>query len=256
MSHEKSAERPLRRTSRGIFTNPEAPGEHPPVHMRARSLGAHREDIDARVEADRWARATYRLHVRQRDEQERDPGRSHLDRHVAPDFLNGESERVGGRLSRDRCPAERGQRLHHLDEPFAQSHVDDADPLLEAHRSVLAFRENERGAEGRMPGEWKFRVRREDADAVIGRVGAGPQDECGLREVQLLRDRLHGLGIQRTRLAKHREGVAAERLIGEDIDGAVLVAGHLRATASRTSSMNASNAGSLSFGPGAPSGWY
>src|SRR5439155_22404051 len=81
------------------------------------------------------------------------------------------------------------------------------------------------------------------------------QDERRLREVQLLCDRLHRARVDAATVAEHREGIARERTIGEDVDDRVLAL-HFRLTASRIVSMNVSKTGSLSRGPGAPSGWY
>ena len=107
-----------------------------------------------------------------------------------------------------------------------------------------------------MPGERKLCVRREDAYAMVGGSGDRFDYESGLREVELLRDHLHRLVVEPGRLAKNREGGASERAVREDVNKPVVVAGHLRATDERTSFMKASKTGSLSFGPGAPSGWY
>src|SRR5712692_6009890 len=108
-----------------------------------------------------------------------------------------------------------------------------------------------------MAGEGQLRIGREDPHAMVGRRRRRRrQHEGRLRKVEFLRDRLHRRGVQLPRLAEHRQRIASERLVGEDVDDPVVVAGHLRATADRTSSKKASKTGSLSFGPGAPSGWY
>ena len=78
-----------------------------------------------------------------------------------------------------------------------------------------------------------------------------------LREGQLARDALHGLVCDAAAIPEHRQLVSPEGVIGEYVEQPILVSGHARQAADeRTSSMNASNTGSLSRGPGAPSGWY
>jgi len=83
------------------------------------------------------------------------------------------------------------------------------------------------------------------------------EHERRLGKVELRRRDLHGSVGDAPAIAEDRELVATELPVGEDVDERVVVTRHdRRATASRTSSMNRSNTGSLSRGPGAPSGWY
>src|SRR5207244_1099778 len=140
--------------------------------------------------------------------------------------------------------------------PVADGHGERAHPVFEPQRRVPTVREHERRPDGRMSGERKLARGREDPQPVIATLLRG-HHERGLRQVQLLRRGLHRAIVDRAAVAEHRELVAAELPVGEHVDERVLVTGHARrATASRTSSMNRSNTGSLSRGPGAPSGWY
>ena len=51
----------------------------------------------------------------------------------------------------------------------------------------------------------------------VGRRLFRRQHECRLGEIHLLRDRLHRLGGQPASVENHRELIAAEQVIGEDI---------------------------------------
>ena len=64
---------------------------------------------------------------------------------------------------------------------------------------------------------------REDPDAHVGVGPLGRQHERRLREVHLLGDRLHRLGRQPAAVEEHRELVAAEQTIGEDVEVNVAV---------------------------------
>ena len=82
------------------------------------------------------------------------------------------------------------------------------------------------GADVGMAGERHLGLWREDANA--GAVGGvlGRQDEGRLGQVELAGDGLH-LGVgQAGGVGEHRQGVAAEAAVGEDVDGDEVVAGH------------------------------
>src|SRR5439155_11952930 len=95
----------------------------------------------------------------------------------------------------------------------------------------------------------------EDAKTLVT-VVRHKKDEYRHEKVHILRDRLHRALWDTAGVAKYRELVPAELLVAEHVEQRVLVARHRRSTALRTSSRKASNTGSLSRGPGAPSGWY
>jgi hypothetical protein len=54
----------------------------------------------------------------------------------------------------------------------------------------------------------------------VGRV-VRRKDEHGLRQVELARDRLHLLRIEPARIRNHRQRIAAEDPVGEDVGGVV-----------------------------------
>ncbi len=82
------------------------------------------------------------------------------------------------------------------------------------------------GADIRMAGEWKLRQWREDPNVrSMGEI-LRRKDERGLGVVELPRDRLHRAGVQSLRVQHDGEGVAAKRLVGENIDRHVAPHGH------------------------------
>ena len=102
-------------------------------------------------------------------------------------------------------------------------HRDDAGAHLEAE---LVAAEPERaahvrGAERRMAGERHFVGGREDAHQRRGALGR--QDERGLRQVHLARQRLHGGGVEPTAVFEHAQGIAGEPRAagGEHVENAV-----------------------------------
>src|SRR5439155_15045385 len=90
-----------------------------------------------------------------------------------------------------------------------------------------------RAAERGMPRERHLEGWREDPHV---RGGAHRrQDECRLREIELEGQRLHGRTVDPATVLEHRERVACERLLGEDVDDAKRVVGHGLATGSSAS---------------------
>jgi hypothetical protein len=70
-----------------------------------------------------------------------------------------------------------------------------------------------------VPGEGQLRPRREDADARRVRRVVGRQDEGGLAQVELARERLHVRIRQAGGVGQHGERVAAEAPAGEHVHG-------------------------------------
>ena len=76
-----------------------------------------------------------------------------------------------------------------------------------------------------MAGERQLVARGEDPDPGVP-TGLGRQDEDGLREPDLERQRLHPLGIEPPRVGEHRELVALQRRVREDVGEDVAEARH------------------------------
>ena len=102
----------------------------------------------------------------------------------------------------------------HASRPDAEAE----DNLLLARRDYALVRERERGSDGRVPGHRQLPAGGEDADAHGGARIFGREDERALRVVHLARDNLHRCRVKARRLREHRELVAAEGLIGEDVE--------------------------------------
>ncbi len=68
-----------------------------------------------------------------------------------------------------------------------------------------------------MPGERHLAVTAEDAEPDIRAGGFGGKHERALAEIGLARHRRHRRDVETLRFEKHRELVAGERPIGEDV---------------------------------------
>ncbi len=100
---------------------------------------------------------------------------------------------------------------------FISSASESPAPLQRAHHV--------RGPERRVPGEGHLVGRREDAHARGGPVRR--QDERGLGEVELARERLHRRVVERAAVLEDAEGIAGERAAArEDVDDAVCEGRH------------------------------
>ena len=77
--------------------------------------------------------------------------------------------------------------------------------------------EHRGGADGGMSGELHLALRRKDAHVGGVLWILGRQDEGGLGEVELARDRLHGAVGDAAAVGKDRELVAGEGAVGEDV---------------------------------------
>ncbi len=75
------------------------------------------------------------------------------------------------------------------------------------------------GAHGGVAREGHLDTWREDADAGRTLVGFGRPQEDGLGEVHLPGDALHEVGRQMRRVGKDAQGIAAEGVIREDVEG-------------------------------------
>src|SRR5207237_10924648 len=124
-------------------------------------------------------------------------------------------------------PLERGERLLHLSEAVAHSDLERPDLLLEAGRRIAPARRYERGPDRGVAREWKLARGAEDPNLVIAAVLCSVH-ERDLSEVELLRGGLHQCVADACAVMEHRELIAAELSVGEDIDERVLVAGHHR----------------------------
>jgi len=135
--------------------------------------------------------------------------------------------RRGAARIRDRI-AERRVRLRHPDEAEllllpGERHRHGAD--AEAEHEALALRvddagsrESERAADRRMAGHRQLFRGREDAHPHVGATLLRGQHERRLREVHLLGDRLHRVGRQPAAVEEDGELIAAEEMIGEDVE--------------------------------------
>ncbi len=84
-------------------------------------------------------------------------------------------------------------------------------------------------AECGMTREWQFFLGGKDTYAhALGLLDLKrpSRDECGFREVELARDRLHALGGQRGSIHDHGQRIAGERRLCEDIDDEVIKLRH------------------------------
>ena len=75
----------------------------------------------------------------------------------------------------------------------------------------------ERRPDDGMSGELHFVGRTEDPQPHVGAGGLGGLDEGAFGELRLARHRLHLLGGQARGLGEHRQLVAGQRLVGEDV---------------------------------------
>ncbi len=142
----------------------------------------------------------------------------------------GQRSGVGGQLRRVEL------RVRGHAGPQAHADADDADLLLQHDQRVAGCRgpgraqlgQQRAGSDGGMTGEGKLGRGREDAHARGVRGILRLQDEGGLRQVELARDRLHAAGIQAVRVEHDGERIAAEALAGEHVED-MIGEGHRRA---------------------------
>ena len=81
-----------------------------------------------------------------------------------------------------------------------------------------------RAAERGVTRERHLEGRREDAHM---RAGPGRwKDERRLRQIELQRQRLHGGIVETATVLEHRQRIAGETFLGEDVDDAKGVIGH------------------------------
>ena len=86
--------------------------------------------------------------------------------------------------------------------------------------------EREGAPDRRMPGHRQLLARREDAHADVGARRLGRKDERAFGEVHLARDRLHLVSREPGRFREHRELVAFEGRVGEDVVMKIAVGSH------------------------------
>ena len=148
------------------------------------------------------------------------------------DIAGGEAAGLGDDLRRHRLaererlrrrkarPGDRAGLSHHL-------HGHKAGDLLEHHglradrpAVTRAFpRQRKGGADIGMAGKRHLRPRREDAHLRGMRRVLRRQDEGGFGEIELGGDRLHLARRQSGRIEHHGKRIAAERPVGEHVDG-------------------------------------
>src|SRR6185295_20345083 len=92
-----------------------------------------------------------------------------------------------------------------------------------------------------MAGERQLAARSEDSDPPgMGRIVRG-QDEGRFRIIELFGNRLHRLGRQPARIGEDRELVAAERRVGENVEGHEIVPHWLSFTGVRVQARTSSS---------------
>lgn len=152
-----------------------------------------------------------------------------LDRHAGRGDLPGiDAKGRRNRIEGGDHPAERRAELRHPGERQAivapvqlDAHRPDAQAEHDfgpARGHLSRVREREGGANRRMARHRQLLPRREDADPHVGPRLLGREDERAFREVHLKGDRLHQLCGQASRLEKHSELIAAEEVVGEDVE--------------------------------------
>src|SRR5215467_15170111 len=104
-----------------------------------------------------------------------------------------------------------------------------------------------RSAQCRMPRKRHFEGRRENTHTRI-RLGRG-QDEGGFRQDELQRQRLHRLGTERTAVFEHRQRIAAQALLGENVDNAKGEVSHGSAAAGAVSNADTTSRANVAKPP-------
>ncbi len=135
----------------------------------------------------------------------------------------------GGKLGAGSGAGAMLRRVRRERPPIAfRRHRNHAGAHLERYRvaRVGERADDMRRAERRVAGERHFEGRREDAH-VRGRRRRR-QDERGLREVELQRQRLHRRVVEPARVLEDAQRVAGEHGFGEDVDDSVTVRWHGR----------------------------
>src|SRR4051812_19923618 len=94
-----------------------------------------------------------------------------------------------------------------------------ADPLLQhdlaPHDAAVAQAEQHRRADRRMAGKRQLAARRKDTNAGAMSGIAGWKDEHSLRVIELVRNGLHGAGIETLGVEHDRERIAGKAAVGE-----------------------------------------
>ena len=116
-----------------------------------------------------------------------------------------------------RHPGKRQPGLVPLERYRCRSHTQLEDEPLLARTNRAFDREGKRAADGRVAGHRQFLAWREDAHPDVA-AALGREDERRFGEGHLLGDALHLLGGQSLRLGEHRELIALEAAIGEDVE--------------------------------------
>ena len=204
---------------RGVLPEPLDRGEHAQLPAPART-GEHvrADEAELRQRAEVRRERCDLLLAPKRDEDvlgavvvqlERQLRTVHAQRR---EQLAPSGERVHRRHGLDHAPEDDPPRLVAL-----EPHGHGAGAGLERDRAELERRpEHERGAERRVPGERELARGREDADPDVP-TGPGRQNEDRLREAELERERLHRRLVQIACVREHRQLVARQRHVGEDV---------------------------------------
>jgi hypothetical protein len=82
---------------------------------------------------------------------------------------------------------------------------------------VAALGQRNRRADRRVAGKRQLAAGRENAQAVVGHRVAARQDEHGLRQVELARNRLHLRRVEAIGVKHHGQRIAGQTLGGENI---------------------------------------
>ena len=125
------------------------------------------------------------------------------------------------KIGRQRLASAMPRDAHDVADLFFQ---DQAQVLRRQQLRRAQMREQRRRADRGMPGEGQFAARGEDAQRRRIHGVARRDDEHRFGKIELARDLLHARVVEAVGVEHHRERVAGERRIGEDVERVVVSA--------------------------------
>ena len=246
---EVAGERCGRTAGGGIFRQVEPGGEHAGMDVRTGPLAALRKDEDFAAPTSPHRRLPeVEPELRSRDGRDVAHGHERVGhparQRLWPPWIIAKirwletEKRCDGRASwrnsvAMREPGRRQLRKDRTTTRAANGHPHRPNAFLEhdirdvaSERDFADRSEHVSRSDRRMSGERKLRPRREDPHASCVRGVVRRIDECRLGEIEFARDVLQALFRDSACVGKHRELVAAERLVGEHVSGDEAILGH------------------------------